>query len=418
MKTESEFADKDSGQLSAIFELKNRSRVASEFQKRFAGAATIFVRAPGRVNLIGEHTDYNQGFVLPAAIDRSIFIAARPRSDKEVRLYSINYNEDDRVSLAGIGKSNRQWCNYYRAVLSTMSNDGYELTGFDAVVDGDLPQGAGLSSSAAYELAVAALINSISSFDLDRKSLALLCQRAENTFIGVNCGIMDQFASALAKAEAALLIDCRTLATKAVPLPLAKHGAALVITNTGVTRGLVESEYNTRREQCEESTKRLGKLLGRKLDSLRDVTVPELEQCQSRMPEEVSRRCRHVVKENERVLEAVNALQKTDLARLGALMNESHASLRDDYEVSCSELDYLVDLTQKHPGTYGTRMTGAGFGGCTVTIMEEAALDDYRSSIVPKYERETGRKAEIYLCKAVAGVCVQKDGVEVPLRDE
>jgi len=393
-------------------------RATTEFQRHFAGIANVIVQAPGRVNLIGEHTDYNEGFVLPVAIDRYITIAARRRLDRQVVIYSTNYQEEDRVSLTNIERSDKQWCNYYRGVLSTMLEAGYDLSGFEAVIDGDLPQGAGLSSSAAYELAVAALCATISSLDLDKKTLALLSQKAENNFIGLKCGIMDQFASALCKADAALLIDCRSLSTTQVPLPLANQGARLVITNSGVRRGLVDSEYNRRRETCETGTDRIGSLLERKLSSLRDVTLADFKRCASKLPDDIARRCGHVITENERVLESVEALEKGDLVRLGQLMYASHYSLSREFEVSCPESDLLVELTKQHPGTYGSRMTGAGFGGCTVSVMEEAALDDYAGKIVPDYEGKTGKKAEIYLCKAVTGVRVQRDGEPAPLRDE
>lgn len=383
------------------------------FETKFGSKPSISLRAPGRVNLIGEHTDYNEGFVFPAAIDRAMYVVATPTDTGKVHVYSADYDEVDEFSIEDISKTDKQWANYLRGVLAIFQQRGFKLRGFDAAIQGDVPQGAGLSSSAAYEVAIAALLNQICELGLDGRELALLAQRSENEFIGVQCGIMDQFISALGETDSALLIDCRSLDYRAVKLDLEKHGLAIVITNSGVRRGLVDSEYNARRSECEQGTTRLSELLKRKLNSLRDVTLEELLAHQKDLPEIVARRCKHVISENERVIDAVKCLEEGDLQRFGSLLNQSHASLRDDYEVSCKELDELVALTQLMPGVYGARMTGAGFGGCTVAVMKQDATEAFKSEVIPQYQRKTGKTAEVYVCKAVSGAASGHSAIKV-----
>ncbi|HEY9716998.1 MAG TPA: galactokinase [Trichormus sp.] len=374
------------------------------FQKRFQIKPLLVVRAPGRVNLIGEHTDYNEGFVFPAAIDRWMSIAAHPSTASDaIRIHSMDYDEDDSFTLSKIEKSDKPWSNYLRGVLEILKEAGHRLQPFDAVLSGNVPQGAGLSSSAAYEVAVAVLQNSIGNLGIDGTTIALLSQKAENLFIGVRCGIMDQFISALGEPDSALLIDCRSLEYRPVKLNLQKHNLSIVITNSGVRRGLVDSEYNQRRDECEQGVTAIGIKLNRPTHSLRDITFDELNAHKEVLSATVLKRCRHVISENLRVLDAVSALENGQLARFGQLMNESHVSLRDDYEVSCAELDLLVDLTQQHPGTLGARMTGAGFGGCTVAIMDTAQIDPFVAQVIPQYQKQTGKSATVYVCNAVAG---------------
>jgi galactokinase len=294
-----------------------------------------------------------------------------------------------------------------RGTLDVLKKAGHQLGGFRAVLSGNVPQGAGLSSSAAYEVAVATFANQAFNLGIQPKDIALLAQKAENEFIGVNCGIMDQFISALGKADSALFIDCRSLEFKSIPLNLAKHGLQIVITNSGVRRGLVDSEYNARRAECEEGTKILSELTGRKLKTLRGITWEEFQKYEPKLPLVVAKRCRHVVGENNRVNQAVEALEKDDMARFGKLMNQSHSSLRDFFEVSCKELDVLVSLTQKHPGVVGARMTGAGFGGCTVALMPAESVATFKSEVIAEYEKQTGKKAEVYVCSAVDGAKVE-----------
>ncbi|MBS1953159.1 MAG: galactokinase [Cyanobacteria bacterium SZAS-4] len=380
------------------------SAVTDAFIKQFHAKPEFVVRAPGRVNLIGEHTDYNEGFVFPTAIDREMIVAATPNGTDEIVAYSLDYSETDRFNLNNIGKSDKhQWADYLRGVLSTLQKRKFVVSGFNAVLAGNVPQGAGLSSSAAYEVAVVTLCNEIDKLSIGGKDIALIAQQAENEFVGMQCGIMDQFISALGQEETALMIDCRSLDYRAVPLKLSDRGYSIVITNSGVRRGLVDSEYNARRSECAEGVKLLSKMTGRKLNSLRDIEIDEFETHVNQLPKKVAQRCRHVISENKRVIDAVCALEKSDLQRFGELMNQSHVSLRDDFEVSCPEVDQLVELSQKHSGVLGARMTGAGFGGCTVAIVANDAVDSFRKAVIPQYEKQTGRTTEIYVCASTAG---------------
>lgn len=315
------------------------SRVKSlhdAYKSQFGSEPELIVRAPGRVNLIGEHTDYNEGFVFPAAIDREMLIAARTNGGDKVVAFSLDYGELDSFELNGIVQSaDYMWSNYLRAVVDTLQKNGYRLGGFTAMLSGNVPQGAGLSSSAAYEVAVATICNIFFKLGISGKEIALLAQKAENQFIGVQCGIMDQFISALGEEDSALMIDCKTLDYKAVPLKLKSSGYAIVITNSGVRRGLVDSEYNARRQECSQGVSQLSALTGRKLNSLRDATLADLEKHGSSLDDTVRRRSLHVVSENQRVEDAVRALEAGDISRFGQLMNESHRSLREDFAVSC-----------------------------------------------------------------------------------
>ena len=388
---------------------KRIEEVCAIYEKQFGEAPELVVRAPGRVNLIGEHTDYNEGFVFPAAIDREMLLAASiDFSSNNVEVYSDEYQASDNFSVDDLKKSaENPWANYLRGTLDVLKKAGHQLGGFRAVLSGNVPQGAGLSSSAAYEVAVATFANEAFRLGISGKDIALLSQKAENEFIGVNCGIMDQFISSLGKADAALFIDCRSLEAKPIPLNLAKHGLQIVITNSGVRRGLVDSEYNARRAECEEGTRILSELASRNMKTLRGITWDEFQKYEPKLPLLVAKRCRHVVGENNRVNQAVEALEKDDLARFGKLMNQSHSSLRDFFEVSCKELDILVSLTQKHPGVVGARMTGAGFGGCTVALMPAASVETFKTEVIAEYEKQTGKTAEVYVCSAVDGARVE-----------
>lgn len=378
------------------------------FSKQFGSEPLLVVRAPGRVNLIGEHTDYNEGFVFPAAIDREMLIAAGPSGDERVSALSMDYNELDVVDLKHIEHSEEHpWSNYFRAVLDILYKAGYELKGFNAVLSGNVPQGAGLSSSAAFEVAVATTCNALFDLGISKKDVALLSQKSENQFIGVQCGIMDQFISALGEDDSALMIDCKSLSYKAVPLRLATGGYSIVITNSGVRRGLVDSEYNARRNECSEGAKQLSRLTGRDIKTLRDARLEDLISHETSLPDKVFKRSKHVVSENQRVLDAVDALERGDIKRFGQLMNESHVSMKDDFEISCSEIDQLVEMSQNFPGVAGARLTGAGFGGCTVAIVESAQVQKFKEELIPKYESQTGKKAEVYVCSATAGASVE-----------
>lgn len=358
-------------------------------------------RAPGRVNLIGEHTDYNDGFVLPAAIDREVLMAVRPRGSRNVSLTARDFqNEVSTFELDEIGyDAEHPWSNYLRGVCYILEEADYHLRGAHVVFGSDVPIGSGLSSSAALEVATATAFLTLAEYDVPGEVVAKLCQRAENEFVGTRCGIMDQFISALGQAGHALLIDCRSLGYRAIPVPT---GVKLVIGDTGVRRKLVSSEYNTRREQCEKGVELLQPVLPG-ITALRDVTPEQLESHQALLPEDVYRRCRHVVTENARVLEAVSAMEAGDLTTLGGLLNASHASLRDDYEVSCAELDTMVEIARCQPGVYGSRMTGAGFGGCTISLVADEHADAFVAAVAPAYQDATGIVPQLYICTASAG---------------
>ncbi|MGQ9674696.1 MAG: galactokinase [Chloroflexota bacterium] len=365
------------------------------FARQFGGAPDIVVRAPGRVNLIGEHTDYNDGFVLPMAIDYDVRIAARARPDRTVRLYSATFDQGDVFSLDQVQPSaDLQWANYVRGVADVLQREGYALSGLDAAIVGDVPLGAGLSSSAALELASFTALRVLNGLDFDPVRAALLCQRAENEFVGVRCGIMDQFVSSLGQAGYALLIDCRSLEHRLVPLP---GEVSVVVVDSGVRRGLVDSAYNERRAQCEEGARRLG------VPALRDITVDDLAARLGELPPVVARRCQHVVAENQRALESVAALQRNDPVALGGLMNASHASLRDLFEVSTPDIDTLVEIQQNAPGCLGARLTGAGFGGCTVALVQSEAVDEFKQVVGAAYPACTGKTPHIYVCRAADG---------------
>ncbi len=374
-------------------------RVKAEFRERFGGEPERWARAPGRVNLIGEHTDYNDGFVLPMAIDRDIWIAFRPRPDRTVRLWSLDFAQASEFSLDAVVRDpSASWSNYVRGVAWLLADRGVRLRGMDAAVQGTVPIGAGLSSSAALEVAAGLALLAAAGGDMPRAELALACQRAENEFVGNRCGIMDQFISALGRAGHALFLDCRSLDYRHVPLPA---GYRIVVANSMVRRALVDSAYNERRAQCEQAAQALG------VRALRDADEAMLESAKRHLPEVVYRRARHVVRENARVLQAVDAMRRGDAEAFGALMNASHASLRDDYEVSCRELDALVDIARRQSGCLGARMTGAGFGGCTVNLVEAGAVEAFVPALREGYRAATGLDAEIYVCDAAdgAGVC-------------
>jgi galactokinase len=378
------------------------SKTLNAFKTKFSfNTPPRLFQAPGRVNLIGEHTDYNDGFVLPAAIDRLILVAATARRDARVNVYAMNFDQWDRFDIRGeIARlSENAWGNYIRGMVWSLIQEGCELRGMDAVVAGNVPIGAGLSSSAAMEVALGFCLLQLSESDIDRKSLALAAQKAENQFVGMRCGIMDQFISCLGYNEHALLIDCRDLTYRAVPLP---SRVSIVIVDSGVHRGLMDMEYNARRAECETAAKHFG------VSALRDV---DLEAFKSRAPQlssVVRRRAQHVISENDRTLMAATALQADDLTTFGNLMVASHTSLRDDYEVSCPELDLLVEIALGVKGVYGARMTGAGFGGCMVALATKEATEVLVTAVKEHYSA-SGRRAVTYICKASEGVSELKD---------
>jgi len=374
-----------------------------EFKARFPRAGKVqAVRAPGRVNLLGEHTDYNQGFVFPMAIDAGIQIAGELNGTGRVNLYSLNYAAKESFLLEEItpSKSNT-WVNYIKGVVWQFQKLGLQPQGADLVIQGNVPQGAGLSSSAALEVAAALLLDALHGWGLGAVDLVKLAQKAENEFVGVACGIMDQFASMLGQKDHALFLDCRSLEYEAVPLPLEKQGYAVAVVNSGVRRGLAGSEYNTRRQQCEEAVQRLqNELPG--VESLRDVSLVDLSLV-NQLPDPLARRARHVVMENARVQQGVTALKAGELEEFGRLLTASHKSLRDDYEVSCAELDLLVELALEVPGVLGSRMTGAGFGGCTIALVPQTSLPAFEKTVSEEYQRHTGIQPEIFVFRPAPG---------------
>lgn len=370
------------------------------FKSLFGSAPDVVVRAPGRVNLIGEHTDYNDGYVLPAAIDRAIEMSGRRRPDRTVRVHAFDYSESVEFSLDAIqGDPQHRWSNYIRGVTKFLQDVGRSLPGAEIAFRGDVPREAGLSSSAALEVATVAFWQKLTGFRLDPVEAVKLARRAENEFVGLPCGVMDQFASALSRAEHALFLDCRDLSFRHVPL---RGDSKIVVCNSGVRRELTQSEYEERLKQCRQAVAQLG-TTGLAVKSLRDVDLEDLEVAREALGDLLYRRARHVVSENQRVLDAVRALEAGELDRFGELMYASHESLRDDYEVSSRELDALVDSARRQPGVLGARMTGAGFGGCTVNLVRADAAESFAEAVRADYKRALGLNAAVYVCQASDG---------------
>ncbi|MEZ4595233.1 MAG: galactokinase, partial [Chloroflexota bacterium] len=372
------------------------------FTEKFGSAPPLLVQAPGRVNLIGEHTDYNDGFVLPMAIDRGIWLALQQREDDQVSVHSLDFGETAVFHLNNLQNTQSGWAEYLKGVAWALQENGYELRGWEGVMAGNVPKGAGLSSSAALELATARAFQQVSGFVWDAAQMAKLSQFAENKWVGVNCGIMDQMISAAGQAGHALLIDCRSLDAQLVPLPPALDGSgtAVVILDTTTRRGLVDSAYNERRQQCEAAAAHFG------VTALRDVSISEFLAEADNLPELTRRRAKHVITENLRTLNAAKAMQNADAALLGQLMNESHASLRDDFEVTNDALNIIVDIAQAQDGCFGARMTGAGFGGCAVALVHEAKVAGFVTAVSDQYHQQTHRSPKIYVCQPSDGASV------------
>jgi len=371
--------------------------VITTFEKAFGYEGSHKIQAPGRVNLIGEHTDYNDGFVLPCAINYQTVVVANPREDNIVRVVSVDYQgEQDEFDLTQpIESISKGWANYIRGVVKHLQLRGYVFKGADIAVSGNVPQGAGLSSSAALEVVIGQTFKELYNLAISQQDIALNGQEAENQFVGCNCGIMDQLISAEASKDHALLIDCRSLETSAVSIP---DGVSIVIVNSNKKRGLVDSEYNTRREQCEAAAEFFG------VKALRDVSLELFNSKKDQLDPVTAKRAKHVITENDRTVAAAQALKENNMPLLQQLMAESHASMRDDFDITVSEIDALVDIMKAAVGDKGgVRMTGGGFGGCVVSLVPDACVNDVISAVETQYEAKTGLAPSVFVCSAEEG---------------
>ena len=385
----------------------DKQALLSRFREHYSAEARLYVRAPGRVNLLGEHVDYNDGPVLPAAIDRSIYLAARPTEDCLVSLAALDFGESVSFRLEDVehkldvnGRPLPVWASYPAGVAWALRKDGQRVCGMQVAYTSDLPIGSGLSSSAAVEVGFGMLWNVSQALGIDRLTLARLCQLAENEYVGLACGLMDQFSSACGVEGHALFFDTRSLEYRPLPLP---PGLSIVIADSGMRRNLASSAYNERRRSCEQAVELLRQYMPN-LHSLRDVSPPEFAAYRDYLPQVIRQRAEHVVREIARVFSAVSALQREDAQIFGALMYSSHTSLRDLYEVSLPELDMLVKIARDLPGCVGARMTGAGFGGCTVNLVETSQTGAFIEGLTQAYQQQMQRQAEVFVCQASAGV--------------
>ena len=377
----------------------NLHELAQRFEKLFGSRPCVF-RAPGRVNLIGEHTDYNDGFVMPAAVAFSTYVAIAARPDRKLVIHSEEFPGNFEFDLDNLPQRRTgAWCDYVLGVASVLRQHSHKLAGANLLVHGEVPIGAGLSSSAAIEVASALALLSLGAIHMPLPEIAKLCREAENNFVGARVGIMDQFVSCMGKAGHAFLLDCRSLEFKFVPIPA---GTRLVVCNTMVKHDIATGAYNARREECEEGVRLFAKW-DPSVRALRDVSVDLLDQHARDLPATIWKRCSHVIRENQRTQAAAGALSVGDLKRLGELMRESHHSLRDFYEVSCRELDLMVEAAEGLPGFCGGRMTGGGFGGCTVNLVREESATDFAAQISERYQRATGITPQVYICSAEDG---------------
>ncbi len=369
------------------------------FKDKFNKDAMV-VRSPGRVNFIGEHTDYNDGFVLPAAIDKAIYIAAAKRTDDTINLYAANFNEDYTCNLSDIKPDKKHWPNYILGIVDQLQKRSCKIQGFDAVIDGDIPVGAGLSSSAAVECAAVFILSELFDLHLHKKEMVQMAQQAEHLFAGVKVGIMDMFASMFGKKEHAIKLDCRSLDYEYVPLHLNK--IKIVLFNTNVKHSLASSEYNVRRQQCEQGVQWV-KAIYPMVNSLRDVNMQMLDEFVLPKDALIYKRCKYVVKEIQRLLTAVKAMKKNDIKTLGKEMFKTHEGLSKEYEVSCKELDFLVNAVKNNDAVLGARMMGGGFGGCTINLIEEDAIDELTKSISETYQREMKLPLTTYIAQIENG---------------
>ncbi len=373
--------------------------VADRFRKRFPEKPLLVV-SPGRVNLIGEHTDYNEGFVLPGATDKAVVFAVAPRADAVCHFVSRDFDQEFRCEIGAFHRSPLRWPDYLQGVIDQFLKAGYRVGGLNCVFGGDIPIGAGMSSSAAIEGGLAFALDALSGLGLDGLTLARLAQKAEHEFVGVRCGIMDQFINIHGREKSVLKIDCRSLEYERIPFD--REDLRIVVSDTLVRRELASSEYNVRRGQCEAGVAAL-KAHDPSISSLRDVGLDLLREHRAELDPVVFRRCEYVVRENTRVGDACDALARGDFAVFGGLMNLSHAGLRDDYEVSSPELDALVEAARRVPGVLGARMMGAGFGGCTISLVEAGALPEFEARVARDYEAATGKAPRIHVIRVERG---------------
>ena len=371
--------------------------VLNTFKKKFHRSAEYLVEAPGRVNLIGEHTDYNKGFVLPLAIDRVISIALSPITEPEIRLFSLDFNHGISLSLEHPMEKGSGWPEYLKGLIEIFKKNHFEVNGWRGIMAGDIPIGAGLSSSAALEIALSRAFAAVSNWDWNPKTMALISQQVENEWVGIKCGVMDQMISASGKMGHLFFLDCQSLEATHVPLP---ESVRIVILDTDTRRGLVDSEYNERRNQCESVARYFG------TKTLRDVSIEQLKKTELLLNPIEVKRARHVILENKRVIESVEALHLGLMKKVGELMIASHISLRDDFEVSSEALNHIVDCAIQAPGCYGARMTGAGLGGCAVALVESKFTEKFVSQVVNNYHSSIGKRAVLYVCKASDGASV------------
>jgi len=376
-----------------------KEKVLQDFQRNFNEEPTI-VRSPGRVNIIGEHTDYNNGFVLPAAIDKAVYVAVSPRGDDTIKLYSGEFDESFETSMKKLKPTEKGWPNYILGVVDQLIKRSYSISGFNLAIDGDVPIGSGLSSSAAVECATAFALNEIFQLGIDKKDLAFIGQKAEHTFAGVMCGIMDQFASVFGKKDHVIKLDCQTLDYEYVPLVL--EGYKILLLNTNVKHSLGSSEYNTRRAQCEQGVAWVKEHYP-EVNSLRDVNMEMLHKYVQPRDEVIYRRCKYVVEEKERLLTGCEDLKRGDLRSLGKKMFQTHDGLSEEYEVSCEELDFLVDAVRDNPNVVGARMMGGGFGGCTINIVKEEAIEGLIDQIEQSYKDKMGKDLSAYIAQVENG---------------
>ncbi len=373
-----------------------KQQIIEAFEQQFGERPSHLIRSPGRVNLIGEHTDYNDGFVLPMAIDRAVWLAVRGREDGRVLVHSLEQTEPTDFALTDFQHSGG-WAEYVKGMARALLDAGYKLAGWEGVLTSDVPVGSGLSSSAALEMAVGMAFAAVSDFPFDGVEMARLGQKTENEWVGANTGIMDQMIAANGQAGFALLIDCRDLSTEPIPLP---KGTAVLIMDTATRHTHTDSGYNERRKSCERAAQFFG------VSHLRDVTIEQFEARAAELDDVTMRRARHIITENERTLAAAAAMKAGDAEKLGELMNASHASLHIDFEVTNNELDIMARIAQAQPGCFGARMTGGGFGGCVVTLVDEKRAEEVGTAVAAQYQSATPLTPQIFVTSASAGTAV------------